>query len=71
MANRAPAFALALLLPVTVIIVWFQVFPNPLPVPLATALLAVICELMLLRAYARRYADMFIDDKMSTQEATR
>jgi putative oxidoreductase len=71
MANRAPAFALALLLPVTVIIVWFQVFLNPLPVPVATAVLVVICELLLLRAYARRYAGMFFDDKMSTQEAKR
>jgi len=68
-ANRAPAFALALLLPVTVIIVWFQIFLNPLPVPLATAVLEVICELILLRAYAGRYAGMFIDDKLRTQEA--
>jgi putative oxidoreductase len=70
-ANRAPAFALALLLPVTVIIVWFQVFLNPLPIPMATAALAVICELLLLRAYASRYAGMFIDDKLSTREAKR
>jgi putative oxidoreductase len=68
-ANRAPAFAVALLVPVTVIIVWFQVFLNPLPIPVATAVLAVICELMLLRAYASRYAGMFINDKLSTQEA--
>jgi nicotinamide riboside transporter PnuC len=68
-ANRAPAFAVALLVPVTVIIVWFQVFLNPLPIPVATALLAVICELMLLRAYASRYAGMFINDKLSTQES--
>jgi putative oxidoreductase len=69
--NRAAAFALALLLPVTVMIVWFQIFLNPLPGPLATAVLAVICELMLLRAYASRYAGMFINDKLSTLEATR
>jgi putative oxidoreductase len=62
-ANRMPAFALALLLPVSVIIVWFQIFLNPLPVPIATAVLAVICELLLLRAYARRYAGMFISDQ--------
>jgi putative oxidoreductase len=68
-ANRAPAFAVALLVPVTVIIVWFQVFLNPLPIPVATAVLAVICELMLLRAYASRYAGMFINDKLSTQES--
>ena len=71
LANRAPAFAVALLLPVTVIIVWFQIFLNPLPVPLATVALAVTCELMLLRAYASRYAGMFSGDKLSTQEATR
>jgi hypothetical protein len=59
------------LLPVTVIIVWFQVFLNPLPVPLTTAVVAVICELMLLRAYASRYAGMFMDEKLSTQESTR
>jgi putative oxidoreductase len=69
--NRAPAFGLALLLPVTVIIVWFQVFLNPLPVPVATAALAVICELLLLRAYASRYAGMFINDQLSAQESTR
>jgi hypothetical protein len=70
MANRAPAFALALLLPVTVIIVWFQILLNPLLIPVATAALAVICELMLLRAYARRYASLFINDTCSTQEST-
>ena len=69
--NRAAAFALALLLPVTVMIVWFQIFLNPSPLPLATAVLAVICELMLLRAYASRYAGLFIDDKLSGPEATR
>jgi putative oxidoreductase len=68
-ANRAPAFAVALLVPVTVIIVWFQVFLNPSPIPIATAVLAVICELMLLRAYASRYAGMFINDKLSTRES--
>lgn len=71
MANRAPAFAVALLLPVTVIIVWFQIFLNPLPVPVATAALAVTCELMLLRAYAGRYAGMFTNDKWSARESTR
>jgi putative oxidoreductase len=70
-ANRASAFAVALLLPVTVVIVWFQILLNPLPVPVATAVLAVICELLLLRAYASRYAGMFVDDKLSTQEKTR
>jgi hypothetical protein len=69
MANRAPAFAVALLLPVTVIIVWFQIFLNPLPLPMATVVLAILCELMLLRAYARRYVSMFISDTWSRQEA--
>jgi hypothetical protein len=71
MANRAPAFALALLLPVTVVIVWFQVFLNPLPLPVATVALAVLCELMLLRAYAGRYAGLFVNDNSSPQESTR
>jgi hypothetical protein len=71
LANRAPAFAVALLLPVTVIIVWFQIFLNPLPVSVATAAVAVICELLLLRAYASRYANMFISDELSTRESTR
>jgi len=70
LANRAPAFAVALLLPVTVIIIWFQVFLNPLPIPVATVVVAVMCELMLLRAYARRYAGMFTNDTLSTQEST-
>jgi hypothetical protein len=69
--NRAPAFAVALLLPVTVIIVWFQLFLNPLPVPMATAAVEVLCEMLLLRAYASRYADMFMNDRLSTQESTR
>jgi hypothetical protein len=57
--NRAPAFALALLAPVTVVIVWFQALLNPLPVPLVTVVIVVLCEAMLLRAYAGCYAGMF------------
>lgn len=57
--NRAPAFALALLVPITVVIIWFQVFLNPLPVPLATVAVVIVCEVMLLRAYANSYAGMF------------
>jgi putative oxidoreductase len=71
LANRAPAFAVALLLPVTVIIIWFQIFLNPLPIPVATVVLAVGCELVLLRAYAARYASMFINDQWRTAESTR
>jgi hypothetical protein len=56
--NRAPAFALALLAPITVVIAWFQIFLNPLPVPLATVAVVVSCELLLLRAYATCYAGM-------------
>jgi hypothetical protein len=59
MVNRAPAFALALLAPITVVIVWFQIFFNPLPIPLATVVVAAACELILLRAYAASYAGMF------------
>jgi hypothetical protein len=57
--NHAPAFALALLVPITVVIIWFQIFLNPLPIPLATVAVVVICELLLLRAYAPHYAGMF------------
>jgi putative oxidoreductase len=57
--NRAPAFALALLAPITVVIIWFQIFLNPLPVPLATVTVIILCEVMLLRAYAKSYAGMF------------
>jgi len=69
-ANYAPAFAVALLLPVTVIIVWFQLLLNPLPIPVATAVMAVVCELLLVRAYARRYAGIFVNDKLSAREST-
>jgi len=57
--NRAPAFALALLAPITVVIVWFQIFLNPLPVPLVTVAVVILCEVMLLRAYAKSYGGMF------------
>ena len=60
--NRAPALAVALLLPVTVVVVWFQLFLNLLPVPMATAAVEVVCELLLLRAYASRYAGMWMTD---------
>jgi len=59
--NRAPAFALALLVPITVVIIWFQVLLNPLPVPLATVAVVVCCEVMLVRAYAKSYAGMFVN----------
>jgi putative oxidoreductase len=65
MVNRAPAFALALLAPITVVIIWFQIYFNPLPVPLATVVVAVGCELVLVRAYASNYVGMFqrVDSK--------
>lgn len=53
--NRAPALGLLLLLPVTVVIVWFQWRLNPLPGPLATTAIVALCELLLLRAYGRSY----------------
>ena len=62
-ANRAPAFALALLTPVTVVIVWFQVFLNPLPVPLITVAVVVLSEAILYCAYRNRYAGMFRNDR--------
>ena len=58
-ANRAPAFALALLTPVTAVIIWFQAFLNPLPVPLITVAVVVLSEAILYRAYANCYAGLF------------
>jgi putative oxidoreductase len=63
--NRAPAFALALLAPITVVIIWFQICLNPLPVPLATVVVVAACELLLLRAYAPCYVGMFRPIKSS------
>ena len=54
-SNQAPALALALLAPVTVVIVWFQLILNPLPLPSATTAVVVVCELLLFRAYATCY----------------
>ena len=56
--NRAPAFALALLLPSTVMIVWFHVKLDPLPLPLLITGLIVACELVLLTAYWPRFAPL-------------
>jgi hypothetical protein len=64
--NRAPALALALLAPVTVIIIWFQLLFNPLPLPLVTVVIVVACELLLLRAYAGCYAGLFRKDSVSS-----
>jgi hypothetical protein len=57
--NRAPAFALALLAPITVVIVWFQLAFNPLPLALTTTAVVVVCEALLLRAYAPCYIGLF------------
>ena len=57
--NRAPAFALALLAPITVVIAWFQLAFNPLPGALTTTAVVVVCELFLLRAYAPCYVGLF------------
>jgi hypothetical protein len=57
-ANRAPAFALALLLPATVMIVWFHIKLDPLPLPLLVTGVIVVCELVLLTAYWPRFAPM-------------
>jgi putative oxidoreductase len=61
LTNRATAFGLAMLVPITVVIVWFQSTLNPLPVPVATTFTVVICELLLIKAYASRFAGMFND----------
>jgi putative oxidoreductase len=58
-SNQAPAFALALLSPITVVIVWFQIILNPLPTPLATTAVVVVCESLLFHAYAACYIGLF------------
>jgi hypothetical protein len=40
-----------------------------LPIPVATVVLAVFCELMLVHAYAGRYVSMFVNDTWSRQKA--
>jgi hypothetical protein len=44
---------------VNVVIIWFQIFLNPLPVPFATVAVVVLCEVMLARPYAISYAGVF------------
>ena len=44
---------------VNVVIIWFQIFLNPLPVPLATVAVVVLCEVMLARPYLISYAGVF------------
>ena len=41
------------------VIVWFQVFLNPLPVPLITVAVVVLSEATLYFAYRSCYAGMF------------
>jgi hypothetical protein len=57
LANRAPAFGLAILLPIMTVVVLFHFFLNPQGIPLALVL--VVCTALLLRAYAPRYAALF------------
>lgn len=57
LSNRAPAFGLALLLPVMVVVVLFHGFLNPQGAPLAAML--VVCGALLLRAYAARFSRLF------------
>jgi len=49
---------------------WSVVSLNPLPVPLVTTLLAVVWELILVRAYAGRYTYLFVRDLRNTWEST-
>jgi hypothetical protein len=56
LANRAPALGLALLLPLIVVISLFHVVLNPQGIPLA--LLVTACALVLLNAYASRFAGL-------------
>jgi putative oxidoreductase len=57
LTNRAPAFGLALLAPIIMVIVLFHVFLNHQGLPLAIILLA--CSIALLRAYRGNYAALF------------
>jgi hypothetical protein len=57
LANRAPAFGLAILAPIMAVVVLFHVFLNPQGIPMAAVL--VVCGALLLRAYAPRYAALF------------
>lgn len=57
LTNRAPAFALALLLPIITVIVFFHLVLNPQGLPVA-AILAV-CSLLLIRAYWPQYSALF------------
>lgn len=54
LTNRAPAFGLALLLPIMAVVVLFHGFLNPQGAPLAALL--TICGALLLCAYAPRFA---------------
>ena len=63
LSNQAPALALALLAPITVVIVWFQLVLNPLPLPLATTAAVVVCESLLFHAYAACYVGLFSTPK--------
>lgn len=55
--NRAPAFALLLLLPIIVVIVLFHVVLNPGGIPIAVVL--SVLSGMLLYAWRDRYAPLF------------
>ncbi len=54
LTNRAPALGLALLSPVIAVVVLFHAFLNPQGLPIAAVLM--VCGVLLLRAYAPRYA---------------
>lgn len=57
LSNRAPAFGLALILPVMATIVLFHLFLNPQGMPIA--MLLIVCGGLLLRAYGGHYAGLF------------
>lgn len=57
LTNRAPAFGLALLLPIITVIIFFHLVLNPQGLPVA-AILAV-CSLLLIRAYWPQYSALF------------
>ena len=62
LANRAPAFGLALILPVITVIVGFHLFLNPQGLPIAVLL--AVCSLLLIRAYWPQYSGLFAAERV-------
>ncbi len=61
LTNRAPAFGLALILPVITVIIGFHLFLNPQGLPIAIIL--AVCSLLLIRAYWPQYEGLFAGER--------